>query len=96
MPVDLMVTLKDGTQELYYVPLSETLGNKPVENEKVLRNDLVAWPWVNPTYSLRINRQPEEIARIEIDPTQRLADVNRNNNILEFPEAFKSYQNNTR
>ncbi|HEU5146627.1 MAG TPA: M1 family metallopeptidase [Chryseosolibacter sp.] len=96
MPIDLLVTFKDGTQELYYIPLSETLGNKPVENEKVLRNDLVAWPWVNPTYSLRIDRQPEEIARVEIDPTQRLADVNRKNNLLEFPEAFKSYQDSTR
>lgn len=96
MPIDLMVTFKDGTQELYYIPLSETLGNKPVENEQVLRNDLLAWPWVNPTYSLRINRRPEDIARIEIDPTQRLADVNRKNNVLEFPEAFKSYQDSTR
>lgn len=96
MPVDLLVTFKDGTQELYYIPLTETLGNKPVEDEKVLRNDLVAWPWVNPTYAMRINREPEEIARIEIDPTQRLADVNRKNNSLEFPEVFKSYEDSTR
>ena len=96
MPIDLMVTFRDGSQELYYIPMSETLANKPVENESLLRNDLVAWPWVNPTYSLRINRQPEEISRIEIDPSQRMADVNRKNNLIEFPDAFKAYQDSTR
>jgi len=92
MPVDLLVTFRDGTQEMYYIPTSETLGNKPVENEKILRNDLVAWPWVNPGYTLRINRQPKDITSIEIDPSQRMADVNRKNNKVEFPEVFKAYQ----
>ena len=96
MPIDLLVTFRDGSQELYYIPMSETLGNKPVENESILRNELIAWPWVNPTYSLRINRQPEEISRIEIDPSQRMADVNRKNNLIEFPDAFKAYQDSTR
>jgi hypothetical protein len=96
MPVDLMVTFKDGTQELYYIPLSETLGNKPIENERILRNDLVAWPWVNPTYTVRINRQPEDIASIEIDPTLRLADINRKNNKIEFPKGFNAYQDPTK
>ncbi len=96
MPVDLLVTFRDGSKELYYIPLSETLGNKPVENDDVLRNDLVAWPWVNPTYSLRINRQPEDIASIEIDPSQRMADVNRKNNKVELPDAFKAYQDPTK
>jgi hypothetical protein len=96
MPIDLLVTFRDGSQELYYVPMSETLGNKPVENESILRNELIAWPWVNPTYSLRINRQPEEISRIEIDPSQRMADINRKNNLIEFPDAFKAYQDSTR
>jgi aminopeptidase N len=95
MPVDLLVTFRDGTKELYYIPMNEMLGNKPVENDKVLRNDLVAWPWVNQTYSLRINRQPEDISSIEIDPTQRMADVNRRNNKFEFPQAFKAYQDPT-
>lgn len=96
MPVDLMVTYKDGTREIYYVPLSETLGNKPVENQQVLRNDLPAWPWVLPDYTVRINRQPEEIASIEIDPSQRMADINRRNNKVEMANAQKAYQDPTR
>ncbi|MGC1242991.1 MAG: M1 family metallopeptidase [Chryseosolibacter sp.] len=96
MPIDLMVTYKDGTREIYYVPLSETLGNKPVENQQVLRNDLPAWPWVLPDYTVRINRQPEEIASIEIDPSQRMADINRRNNKVEMANAQKAYQDPTR
>ncbi|MDQ2656521.1 MAG: M1 family peptidase, partial [Bacteroidota bacterium] len=96
MPVDLMVTFRDGTREIYYIPLSETLGNKPVENDQIMRNDLVAWPWVNPVYSLRINKQAEDILSIEIDPSMRMADINRKNNKIDFPESFKAYQNPTR
>lgn len=96
MPIDLLVTFKDGSSEIYYIPLNETLGNKPVENKEILRNDMVAWPWVNPTYTVRINRQPEEIASIEIDPSQRMADVNRKNNKLEFAKGFQGYQDPTK
>lgn len=96
MPVDLMVTFEDGTKELYYIPLSQTLGNKPIENQEVLRNDLIAWPWVNPEYTVRINRPAEQISRIEIDPTQRMADVNRGNNSIDLSKAFRAYQDPTK
>ena len=96
MPVDLLVTFRDGSKELYYIPLNETLGNKPVESQDILRNDLVAWPWVNPTYSLRINRPPEDIVSIEIDATQRMADINRKNNKINIPDYFKAYQDPTK
>lgn len=96
MPIDLVVTYRDGTQEIYYIPSSLMLGNKPVENKEVMRNDLIAWPWVNPTYSLRINRPAKEILSLEIDPTERMADVDRENNRLTFPESFKAYQDPTK
>lgn len=96
MPVDLMVTFRDGTKELYYIPLSETLGNKPVEDESVLRNDLVAWPWVRPDYTVRINRPPEQIASIVIDPSKRMADVNRENNSIDLSQGLKAYSDPTK
>jgi hypothetical protein len=96
MPIDLMVTYKDGAQEMFYVPLSETLGSKPVENQKLMRNDLVAWPWVNPAYTVRISRKPEEIATIEIDPTRRMADIDRKNNSIDLEHAFKAYEDVTK
>ncbi|MEX1240822.1 MAG: M1 family metallopeptidase [Cyclobacteriaceae bacterium] len=96
MPIDLMVTYKDGAQEMYYIPLSETLGSKPVENQKLMRNDLDAWPWVNPAYTVRISRKPEEIATIEIDPTRRMADIDRKNNSIDLEHAFKAYEDVTK
>jgi hypothetical protein len=96
MPVDLVVTYKDGSKELYYIPLNETLGSKPVEDKSVKRTDLTAWPWVNPQYTAQITRAASEIATIEIDPSMRLADVDRKNNIVDISQGLKAYQNATR
>jgi hypothetical protein len=91
MPVDLVVTYKDGSKELYYIPLNEMLGNKPVEDKTMMRIDLAAWPWVNPTYTLRIGRSASEIATIEIDPSLRLADIERKNNSIDLTGRMKAY-----
>jgi hypothetical protein len=96
MPVDLYITYKDGTKEIYYVPLNEALGNKPVEDKTIVRNDLEAWPWVNPFYTVRINRKSTEIASIEIDPTWRMADIERKNNSIDLTLGLKPYENTTK
>ena len=77
-------------------PQTEGCENKPVDDEHIVRNELVAWPWVNPSYTARISREAGEISRIEIDPSQRMADVNRENNAVEFEGAFKPYEDPTR
>jgi hypothetical protein len=89
MPVDVVVTYRDGSKELYYIPLNETLGSKPVEDKDLDRQDLVVWDWVNPTYTFSIARKPDEIASIEIDPSLRMADVDRKNNKIELNQAPK-------
>ncbi len=81
MPLDVVVTLTDGSQELYYIPMNELLGSKPDEGKGMPRTDTAVWPWVNPTYSWTIPTALSEIATIEIDPSQRMADVNRTNNV---------------
>jgi hypothetical protein len=96
MPIDLMVTYKDGTKELYYIPSNETLGNKQVEDTSVQRFDLVAWPWVNPSYTLKVKRSATEIERIEIDPTFRLADIDRKNNMIDLTKETIPYENPTK
>jgi hypothetical protein len=83
MPVDLLVTYKNGSKELFYIPTNETLGNKELENKSINRVDLEAWPWVYPTYTAKLNRKSDEIATIEIDPSFRMADVDRKNNIVD-------------
>lgn len=84
MPVDVLITYKDGTQELHYIPLSLMFGNKPAENN-ITRVIETEWKWTHPTYSFIINKKISDIKSIEIDPTQRMADVNRNNNKLIIP-----------
>ncbi|HZY81050.1 MAG TPA: M1 family metallopeptidase [Cyclobacteriaceae bacterium] len=80
MPIDLVVTFKDGTKELLYIPLNETMGNKPVGNASMKTEILPDWAWVNPVYKATIQRSITEVASIEIDPSQAMADVDRTNN----------------
>jgi Peptidase family M1 domain len=80
MPIDLVITYKDGTKEFYYIPMNELMGKKPVVATNGKRDDVNEWAWVNPSYTLKINRKANDIEVIEIDPSQRMADVNRKNN----------------
>ncbi|MEO7989800.1 MAG: M1 family metallopeptidase [Chryseolinea sp.] len=96
MPVDVVVTYTDGSKELYYIPLNETLGNKPVEDKTMQRVDLEAWPWVYPSYTLKVNRKIEEIASIEIDSTLRMADVDRKNNKVDLVTGVVVYHDTTK
>jgi len=84
MPIDLVVTYKDGSKENYYIPMNELAGSKPDEgNPRIIAE---TWPWVYPTYTLKVNKNPSEIDSIEIDPSQRMADIDRKNNKLIMAE----------
>jgi hypothetical protein len=85
MPIDVEITYKDGSKELHYVPLNLMYGEKPAEN-KLNRTVHEAWRWTHPEYSFTIGRKVAEIKSVEIDATQRMADVNRNNNKLVIPD----------
>lgn len=90
MPVDLMVTYNDGSRELYYIPLRIMRGEKNNDQypdvEQIIKPD---WPWVNPTYSLSIPSPASSIESIEIDPSQRMADIDRENNLLIMQEYIQ-------
>jgi hypothetical protein len=86
MPIDLIVTYKDGSKENYYIPMNELMGNKPDNNEKRIVAE--TWPWVYPTYTLKVNKRPLEIESLEIDPSQRMADIDRKNNKLILSERI--------
>jgi aminopeptidase N len=85
MPVDVLITYKNGTQELHYIPMNLMYGEKPAENN-IPRTVHEEWKWTHPEYYFPIAHGISEIKSIEIDPSQRLADVNRNNNKLVIPE----------
>lgn len=96
MPVDLVVTFKDGSKQMFYIPTNETLGNKPIDDQTIERLDLQAWPWVNPTYTLSVQHKADDIASIEIDPSQRMADVERKNNLIDLSKGLQAYRDLTK
>ena len=84
MPIDLMVTYTDGTQELLNIPLRIMRGNKQEDfYEDVPFKVLEDWPWTHPVYELALDRPLEEVQRIEIDPSTRMADLDRADNVWE-------------
>jgi hypothetical protein len=84
MPIDVLVTYKDGTQEMHYIPMNLMYGVKPAENN-ITRITESEWKWVDPEYSFTITKPVTEIKSIEIDPSQRMADVSRINNKIVVP-----------
>ena len=79
MPLDVVVTYQDDSQELFYIPLGMMWGEK--ENETDLSRTVLAdWPWTFPTYRMNIPRPASEIKSIVIDPSLRMADVDYSNN----------------
>ncbi|MEX2477212.1 MAG: M1 family metallopeptidase [Gracilimonas sp.] len=82
MPLDIVVEYEDGSSELFYIPLRMMRGEKPAESN-MKRTVLEDWPWVNPDYSFTIDKSASEIKTITIDPSQRLADINKENNSFD-------------
>lgn len=74
MPLDVVVTTKDGQVLEYNIPLLSMYGAKEGANTQT------PWPWTHPTYDLFITVPLENIESIQIDPTNRLLDIDRSNN----------------
>ncbi|MBK8880615.1 MAG: M1 family metallopeptidase [Haliscomenobacter sp.] len=83
MPLDVVITYSDGSKEVVNIPMQIMRGNKPQEEAGVTFRVAADWPWVNPVYSLALPVVKSQIARIEIDPSLRMADINRANNLFE-------------
>jgi len=84
MPVDLQLSFKDGTKELHYVPLNLMYGEKPVEDPTIPRKVYEAWKWTNESYVIETDKKLTDIVTVEIDPSFRMADIDRKNNKLEL------------
>ncbi len=75
MPIDVTVTYADGTTEDFNIPLRMMRGNKPT-NATVIDD----WAWSYPSYSFSVSK---DIKKVEIDTSQLMADINRENNVYE-------------
>ena len=84
MPIDFQMTFRDGSKELHYVPMYLMFGQKPVENTSIPRKVYSAWKWTHPTFTIETNRKLADIVVGEIDPSLRMADIDRKNNRIEL------------
>lgn len=84
MPIDLQITFRDGSKELHYVPMYLMFGGKPNEITSIARTTYPAWKWTHPQYTIETTRKLSDIVAVEIDPSMRMADVERKNNRLEL------------
>jgi hypothetical protein len=84
MPLDVLITYKDGTKEMHYIPLNMMYGAKPAEDNtpRIIHQE---WKWVDLEYSFTLSKAVGDIKEIEIDPSKRMADVSRVNNKISVP-----------
>lgn len=83
MPIDLQLTYKDGKKALHYIPLYIMFGQKPAEPGQPARKVEESWKWTSPTYTLEVDGKLNDLSKIEIDPSKRMADMDRGNNVWE-------------
>ncbi|MGH1337955.1 MAG: M1 family metallopeptidase [Aureispira sp.] len=86
MPLDVVVTYKQGklTQiKTFNIPLEIMRGSKPDEMKNGNQTVMPDWKWTHPVYELNIPIKYADIEKIEIDPSLRLADIDRENNTWE-------------
>lgn len=83
MPIDLQLTKKDGSLVTYTIPLNLMYGAKSID-KTITPLIEKPWLWTHPTYTLTIKPALREFVKIEIDATQRMADVDRRNNKIEY------------
>ena len=83
MPVDVLLSFKDGSKELHYVPMNLMFGSKPPE-DTVPRKVYEEWNWTNPVYIIETSRKLSDVVVAEIDASHRMADINRKDNRLEI------------
>ena len=77
MPIEVEVTLENGSKEMYYLPLRIMRWEKPgMEN---VEDD---WAWAFPTYDLTLPVANYAVEKVEIDPSGKMADVNLDNNVF--------------
>ena len=84
MPIDVLLTFKDGSKEMAYIPQYLMFGAKPDEDPSIKRTVFDPWKWTHPYYTFQINRNLLDVKSVEIDPSKRMADIERKNNRLEI------------
>ena len=81
MPIDIIVAYDDNSQESFYIPLEMMRYEKSNPYPNLKRTVLPDWDWGHKTYEFTINKPKAAIKVMAIDPTELMADVNKDDNI---------------
>ena len=84
MPLEVLVKLKDGTEEFYYIPITLMRGEKKRPTYAERWTQVEDWSWAYKKYNLEIDYELESIQSININPTGLIADSNSLNDIIIF------------
>ncbi len=87
MPLDVVITKKDGTVHMHNIPMVIMRGEKSPEEGYDSWTVDRDWAWTDPVYSLSLDIPVSDIAKIEIDNSSRLADVNPSNNSVDLEDG---------
>ena len=82
MPIDFSILTKDKKVINFNIPLNMTRTWKKTDIYGAIQN-YPYWPWTQQEYSFTIPYTKEQISAMGIDFSQRLADVNPDDNYLE-------------
>ncbi|MDA0194187.1 MAG: M1 family metallopeptidase [Bacteroidetes bacterium] len=84
MPIELFAQYENGGNEILYIPLAIMRGVKQNEADDLKRKVYSDWPWTHTYYTLTIPISADLIKSLEIDPSHRMADIDRSNNVYPF------------
>ena len=74
MPLEVNLTMADGSEQMHYIPLRMMYWNKKFDSDVQTEDD---WAWAFPNYEFEVDG---EVTGVEIDPSTYMADVKRENN----------------
>jgi Peptidase family M1 domain len=91
MPVEVRLVYSDSTSAIHHIPLSLMLGAKGAQSDIHPTRAERPWQWTNPTYTLTLPAEKGKVlAYAELDPSRRLADVDRSNDRLVLTTGERS------
>lgn len=88
MPIDFTVTTQNNKKLNYHIPLDLMRGEKSYDSKFENFKTLPDWPWTRTVYIATLDVYEKDILKVEIDPSGRLADVNRANNVYPTQNAI--------
>ncbi|MGB3799749.1 MAG: M1 family metallopeptidase [Lewinella sp.] len=83
MPLEVTVTLKDGSESYYYIAPEIMRGEKTQPAYATTWNVLPDWGWTNPNYSFTIETDKQEIESVAINARERMFEDDMENNRWE-------------